>query len=146
MGLFGLRPVELKAMRVKDGKLKIGNFKRNRATAKAPKPDRVAYPLEIPELAGASGQALAQLKRAGEAAGWDPQGPRLQNLWAHLQAIPRSPSLWGCSGQSQSWTFPEQPSAWRRLPRSPCRHTSQTGRRINGPRRAHPHEALRPMD
>ena len=48
-------------MRVEDGKLKVGNVKRNRATAKAPKPDRVAYPVEIPELAGASGQALAQL-------------------------------------------------------------------------------------
>ena len=29
-------------MRVEDGKLKIGNVKRNRATAKAPKPDRIA--------------------------------------------------------------------------------------------------------
>ena len=48
-------------MRVTDGKLKIGNVKRNRATAKGPKPDRVAYPLEIPELAGVSAQALAQL-------------------------------------------------------------------------------------
>lgn len=61
VGLFGLRPAELKAMRVEDGKLKVGNVKRNRATAKAPKPDRIAYPLEIPELAGAAGQALAQL-------------------------------------------------------------------------------------
>ena len=61
VGLFGLRPAELKAMRVEDGRLKVGNVKRNRATAKAPKPDRVAYPLEIPELAGAAGQALAQL-------------------------------------------------------------------------------------
>ncbi|AHF64116.1 putative phage integrase family [Synechococcus sp. WH 8109] len=43
------------------GELKIGNVKRNRATAKAPKPDRIAYPLEIPELADASGQALAQV-------------------------------------------------------------------------------------
>jgi integrase len=48
-------------MRVEDGKLKVGNVKRNRATAKAPKPDRIAYSLEIPELAGAAGQALAQL-------------------------------------------------------------------------------------
>ena len=48
-------------MRVKDGKLKIGNVKRNRATAKDPKPDRNAYPLEIPELAGAARQALAHL-------------------------------------------------------------------------------------
>ena len=61
MELFGLRPAELNAMRVKDDKLKIGNVKRNEATAKAHKPDRVAYPLEIPELAGALGQALAQL-------------------------------------------------------------------------------------
>ena len=48
-------------MRVENGKLKVGNIKRNRATAKGPKPDRIAYPLEIPELAGAAGQALAQL-------------------------------------------------------------------------------------
>ena len=61
VGLFGLRPAELKAMRVENRKLKIGNVKRNRATAKTPKPDRIAYPLEIPELVGAAGQALAQL-------------------------------------------------------------------------------------
>ncbi len=61
VGLFGLRPAELKAMRVENGKLKVGNVKRNRATAKAPKPDRIAYPLEISGLAGAAGQALAQL-------------------------------------------------------------------------------------
>ena len=61
VGLFGLRPAELKAMRVEDGRLKVGNVKRNRATAKTPKPDRVAYPLEIPELEGAAGQALDQL-------------------------------------------------------------------------------------
>ena len=60
VGLFGLRPAELKAMRVEDGKLKVGNVKRNRATAKAPKPDRNAYPLELPELLGGAGQALAQ--------------------------------------------------------------------------------------
>jgi len=59
--LFSLRPAELKSMCVENGKLKIGNVKRNRATAKAPKPDRIAYPLEIPELAGAAGQALTQL-------------------------------------------------------------------------------------
>lgn len=60
IGLFGLRPAELKVMRVVNGKLKIGNVKRNRATAKTPKPDRIAYPLESPELAGSTGQALAQ--------------------------------------------------------------------------------------
>ena len=57
VGLFGLRPAELKAMRVENGKLKVGNVKRNRATAKAPKPDRIAYPLELP---GGAGQALVQ--------------------------------------------------------------------------------------
>ena len=42
VGLFGLRPAELKAMRVEDGQLKVGNIKRNRATAKAPMSDRIA--------------------------------------------------------------------------------------------------------
>jgi len=31
-----------------------------RATAKAPKPDRIAYPLDVPELLGGASQALAQ--------------------------------------------------------------------------------------
>ncbi len=62
VGLFGLRPTELKVMRVVDGKLIVGNVKRNRATAKTPKPDRIAYPLELPELAGSTGQALVQLE------------------------------------------------------------------------------------
>ena len=62
VGLFGLRPAELKVINVMDGKLKVGNVKRNRATAKTPKPDRVAYPLELPELPDASGQALSQLE------------------------------------------------------------------------------------
>ena len=48
---------------MENGKLKIGNVKRNRATAKTPKPDRIAYPLEIPELAGAAGEALAKFSR-----------------------------------------------------------------------------------
>ena len=60
--LFGLRPAELKVMHVVDGKLKIGNVKRNRATAKTPEPDRIAYPVELKELAGSVGQALAQLE------------------------------------------------------------------------------------
>ena len=61
VGLFGLRPAELEMMRVLDGKLKVGNVKCNRATAKTPKPDRIAYPPELKELAGAVGQALSQL-------------------------------------------------------------------------------------
>jgi hypothetical protein len=34
VGLFGLRPAELKVMRVVDGKIKVGNVKRNRETGK----------------------------------------------------------------------------------------------------------------
>ena len=60
VNLFSLRLAELIAMRVADGKLKIGNIKRNRATAKAPKRDRITYPLEIPKLAGTASQALAK--------------------------------------------------------------------------------------
>ena len=41
VGLFNRRAAELIAMRVEDGKLKVGNVKRNLATAKAPKPDRI---------------------------------------------------------------------------------------------------------
>ena len=43
VGLFNRRAAELEAMRVEDGKLKVGNVKRNRETAKAPKPDRITY-------------------------------------------------------------------------------------------------------
>jgi len=37
VGLFGLQPAELNALRVENGKHKIGNVNRNRATAKTPK-------------------------------------------------------------------------------------------------------------
>ena len=146
VGLFGLRPAELKAMRVEDGKLKVGNVKRNRATAKAPKPDRIAYPLEIPEIAGAAGQALAQLSSGLVKLPLGILNAQDFKTCGHTFRQPRSPSLLGCAGEGQSWALPLQPSAWLRLPRSIGRHTSQTTRRINGPRRAHPHEALRPMD
>lgn len=79
-----------------------------------------------------SGSGSSQ-QRANQAAGRHPERPRLQNLWAHLQAIPRLSSLLGCAGESQSWALPIQPSAWLRLPRSLSRHTSQTARRIYGP-------------
>ena len=61
--MFSINPLigewyqEQKVMRVVDGKLKC-----NRATAETPKPDRVAYPTELKELAGAVGQALSQLE------------------------------------------------------------------------------------
>ena len=129
------------AMRVENGKLKVGNIKRKRATAKGPKPDRIAYPLEIPELAGAAGQALAQLS-----SGLVKLPVGILNAQDFKTCGHTFTSLLGCAGEDQSWALPTQPSAWLRLPRSPCRHTSQTALRINGARRAHPHEALRPMD
>ena len=52
-----------------------------------------------------SGSGSAQ-QRAGQAAGRHPERPRLQNLRAHLPAIPRSPSLLGCAGEGQSWALP----------------------------------------
>ena len=70
-------------------------------------------------MAEQSGSGSVQ-QRAGEAAGWDPERPRLQNLRAHLQAIPRSPSLLGCSGEGQSWALLIQPPAWLLPPGSPA--------------------------
>ena len=132
-------------MRVENGKLKVGNVKRNRATAKGPKPDRIAYPLEIPELAGAAGQALAQLSSGLvklpvgilNAQDFKTCGQTLR------QYLDRHP-YWAALVKANPGLSPYS-SAWLRLPRSPCR-SSQTARRINGARRAHPHEALRPMD
>ena len=60
--LIGAWCQEQKVMRVVDGKLKVGNVKCNPATAETPKPDRVAYPMELKDLAGAVGQALSQLE------------------------------------------------------------------------------------
>ena len=146
MGLFGLCPAELKTMRVKDGKLKIGNVKRNKATAKAPKPDHVAYPLEIPELAGASGQALAQLSSrlvklpVGilNAQDFKTCGQTLR------QYLDRNP-YWAALVKANPGLSPyslRHGYAYR----GALAGIPHTARLINRPRRAHPHEALRPMD
>jgi integrase len=48
VGLFGLRPAELAALRVEDGKLYVGGqVKRNKRTMKTAKPDRLVLPLDI---------------------------------------------------------------------------------------------------
>lgn len=47
VGLYGLRPSELKVLKVQNGELMVGNVKRNRKTAKNPKPDRLTLPLDV---------------------------------------------------------------------------------------------------
>ena len=44
VGLYGLRPAELMVLSVEDGDLKVGNVKRNRKTAKNPKPPGWRFP------------------------------------------------------------------------------------------------------
>lgn len=59
VGLFGLRPAELAALKVVDGRLRVGGqVKRNRRTMKQPKPDRLVLPLDIPGREGEGQRAL----------------------------------------------------------------------------------------
>jgi len=59
VGLFGLRPAELAALRVEDGRLKVGGgVKRNKRTMKQAKPDRLVLPLDIPGREGEGARAL----------------------------------------------------------------------------------------
>jgi integrase len=65
VGLFGLRPAELAALRVEDGRLKVGGgVKRNRRTMKQAKPDRLVLPLDIPGREG-EGARVLQLYASG---------------------------------------------------------------------------------
>ena len=48
VGLFGLRPAELAVLSVEDGKLFVGNVKRNRKMKK--KEQRRVIPLDLPSL------------------------------------------------------------------------------------------------
>ena len=65
VGLFGLRPAELAALRVDDGRLKVGGgVKRNRRTMKQAKPDRLVLPLDIPGREG-EGARVLQLYASG---------------------------------------------------------------------------------
>jgi integrase len=61
VGLFGLRPAELMVLSIEDGRLKVGNVKRNRRTARNPKPPRLVLPLDLPGLPGEGERVLAQL-------------------------------------------------------------------------------------
>lgn len=62
VGLFGLRPAELMVARVEAGKLRVPPIKRNRRTAKTPKPARMVLPLDLPGMPGEGARVLAHLE------------------------------------------------------------------------------------
>ena len=64
VGLYGLRPSELMALQVVDDQLRVGNVKRNKATAKNPKPPRLVLPLDLKEMPG-EGARILQLYSSG---------------------------------------------------------------------------------
>ena len=64
VGLYGLRPSELMALKVEDGELKAGNVKRNKQMAKNPKKPRLLQPLDLQELPGEGARCL-QLYASG---------------------------------------------------------------------------------
>jgi integrase len=64
VGLYGLRPSELMVLQVDHGELRAGATKRNRATAKKPKPPRLVLPLDLKEMPGEGGR-VQQLYSSG---------------------------------------------------------------------------------
>ena len=64
VGLYGLRPAELMALRVEEGYLYVAPVKRNKATANKPKQNRLVLPLDLKELPG-EGARVLQLYASG---------------------------------------------------------------------------------
>ena len=64
VAFYGLRPAELMVLSFEDGKLKVGNTKRNSRTATTPKKPRTARALNLKELPG-EGERLMQLWHSG---------------------------------------------------------------------------------
>ncbi len=64
VGLYGLRPAELMTLTVVDDQLKVGPVKRNRSTAKKPKQNRLALPLDLKGHVG-EGEKVLQLFATG---------------------------------------------------------------------------------
>jgi len=62
VGLFGVRPAELGVLRVEEGRLYVGNVKRNARTLKVAKPDRRVHPLDLPGREGDGARAGALLE------------------------------------------------------------------------------------
>jgi integrase len=59
VGLYGLRPAELAALRVEENRLYVSPVKRNRRTMTARKPDRLVLPLDLPGREGEGAKALS---------------------------------------------------------------------------------------
>ena len=64
VAFYGLRPAELMVLSLEDGKLKVGNTKRNSRTAATPKKPQTARALNLKELPG-EGERLVQLWHSG---------------------------------------------------------------------------------
>tara|TARA_R100001443_G_scaffold47372_1_gene60027 strand:- start:4847 stop:6091 length:1245 start_codon:yes stop_codon:yes gene_type:complete len=64
VGLFGLRPAELKVLRIEDEKLYVGTVKRNIKTLGKKKQDRLVLPLDIPGREG-EGKRMLDLYVSG---------------------------------------------------------------------------------
>jgi integrase len=62
VGLFGLRPAELGVLRIEEGRLYVGNVKRNARTLKVAKPERRVLPLDLPGREGEGTKAVALLR------------------------------------------------------------------------------------
>lgn len=61
VGLYGLRPAELAALKVEDGRLYVGGqVKRNKRTMANPKPSRLVAALDIPGREGEGARVLNQ--------------------------------------------------------------------------------------
>ena len=64
VGLFGLRPSELKVLRIEEDKLYVGSVKRNKSSLGKKKKDRLVLPLDIPGREG-EGQRMLDLYISG---------------------------------------------------------------------------------
>jgi hypothetical protein len=111
VGLFGLRPAELGVHRVDEGRLYVGNVKRNARTLKVVKPERRALPLDLPgrEVEGTKAMALLRsglvklpgairTQAAEGAGGFSAQISRFQHI------LPRCTVQINCSGSGLTFT------------------------------------------
>lgn len=64
VGLYGLRPSELRTLQVVDGELRAASTKRNMAEARRTKPPRLLQPLDLKELPG-EGERVLRMYESG---------------------------------------------------------------------------------
>jgi hypothetical protein len=111
VSLFDLRPAELGVLRVDEGRLYVGNVKRNARTLKVVKPERRALPLDLPgrEVEGTKAMALLRsglvklpgairTQAAEGAGGFSAQISRFQHI------LPRCTVQINCSGSGLTFT------------------------------------------